>query len=204
MVLSLSDRWTDWWQDHGAGHRTLEPWEDLGHLPLKFVMRVILPQLLKEGYQVPGRRVCNASLEKGLEPLEQRLWRLGSSQPVCSCMHLLNMLWQPLLEYVETFYTGEAAPWTSVLEKHQALLILEMQGNIEQAEEPLPMDDWLRFVQQTLERCVEVTVPLDFLREVLAPLVPLSLAATRANALTLLRSPACTSRLTGKALGIHA
>ena len=116
MVLSLSDRWTDWWQEHEAGHRTLEPWEDLSHLPLKFVMRAILPQLLKEGYQVPGRRVCNASLEKDLEPLEQRLGGLGRSQPVCSCMHLLNMLWQPLLEYVETFYTGEPAPWTSVLE----------------------------------------------------------------------------------------
>ena len=86
MVISLSDRWTEWWQDHGAGQRTLEPWADLGLLPLQVVMRVILPQLLKEGYQVPGRRVCNASLEKGLEPLEQRLGGLGRSQPVCSCM----------------------------------------------------------------------------------------------------------------------
>ena len=115
MVLSLSDRWTDWWQEHEAGHRSLEPWEDLGHLPLKFVMRAILPQLLKEGYHVPGRRVCNASLEKGLEPLEQRLGGLGRSQPVCSCMHLLNLLCQPLLVYEETFWTGEASPWTSEL-----------------------------------------------------------------------------------------
>ena len=62
------------------------------------------------------------------------------------------------------------------------------------------MDDWLQFVQGTLKRLADVSVPLDLLREVLSPIVPLYLETTRANALSILRSSGCSSKLVGRTL----
>ena len=77
-------------------------------------------------------------------------------------MHVLNLLWQPLLDYTESIILEEPGSWDSCLEKHQAIVTLEMQGVIEQVEETLPMDDWLKFVQQTLQRLVDAWVRVEF------------------------------------------
>ena len=52
-----------------------------------------------------------------------------------------------------------------------------------------------------MHRLLDVTVPLEVLSRVLSPIVPLTLAPTRANAMSILRSPAWSSKLVGRALG---
>ena len=74
-----------------------------------------------------------------------------------------------------------------------------MQGVVVDAEEPLDMDSWIRFVQGTLQRLLEVKVPSGLIMTIMGSLVPLHAPATRANALHLLRSSLC-SKLVGPAL----
>ena len=64
----------------------------------------------------------------------------------------------------------------------------------------MPIDDWVQFLQDTLKRLVDVTVPLEFLRHVLSPIVPMFLYTTRANALSILRSTDCSSKFLGRTL----
>ena len=72
-----------------------------------------------------------------------------------------------------------------------------------QAEVPMSMDDWLAFLQQTVARLVDVTVPREALHAVVSAIVPQSLVPTRANAYIILRSRACTSKLMGETLGLQ-
>ena len=94
---------------------------------------------------------------------------------------------------------GALSFWTKTLALHQKALLLEMQGVVVDAEEPLDMDSWIHFVQGTLQRLLGVKVPSRLIMTIMGPLVPLHAPATRANALHLLRSSLC-SKLVGPAL----
>ena len=54
-----------------------------------------------------------------------------------------------------------------------------------------------------MHRLLDVTVPLEVLSRVLSPIVPLTLAPARANARLILRSPAWSSKLVGRTLGLQ-
>ena len=89
-------------------------------------------------------------------------------------------------------------------QQNQALVLLEMRGLIFASEETLPIDDWLVYVQDTLRRLVEVPVPRESLGHVLSAIVPMSLDPTRANAISILRSHGCCSKLVGSTLATQA
>ena len=118
-------------------------------------------------------------------------------------MHVLNMFWQPLLQYIEALANGARASWTSALAENQNLIVLEMQGIIVQPEVAMSMDDWLGFLQETMRRLVDVTVPREALHAVVSAIAPQSLDPTRANAYSILRARVCTSKLVGETLGLQ-
>ena len=171
-------------------------------VPLKFMKDVIAPDLRKLGYQVVPCKVLAGTLAAGLEPLLEvgsgRTGRHGQTT-LCSFEHFLNLLWLPLIEFLETSANGGSLAWTKTLALHQKALLLEMQGVVMNAEEPLDMDLWIQFVQGTLQRLLGVKVPSGLIMTIMGPLVPLHAPATRANALHLLRSSLC-SKLVGPAL----
>ena len=202
MALSLTERWSSWWEEHRGDTRSSSTTAELCYLPLRFVERVVTGCLRKAAFQVPSTRQLQPVLEDNLEPLVEGTCPLsGKPQKQCTVVHLLNMVWLPVLQYIEALLKDRTTPWTSTLAKHQELLILEMQGVVTQPDESMPIDDWMQFMQETLQRLVDVTVPLELLQEVLSAIVPLSLHATRANALSILRTPACSEQLVGRTLG---
>ena len=77
-----------------------------------------------------------------------------------------------------------------MLSKHAQVLILEMQGLVSEPDTPLIMDDCHVYVQNTLKRLGDLIVPRDVLCRSLGPIVPWTLAPTRANALSMLRKHA--------------
>ena len=171
-------------------------------VPWTYMRDVIHPDLKKKGYQVGLLKDLNRTLIAGLEPLQavdsREKGRHGQTT-LCSFEHFLNLLWLPLIEFLETSANGGSIAWTKTLALHQEALLLEMQGVVVDAEEPLDMDSWIGFVQGTLQRLLGVTVPSGLIMTIMGPLVPLHAPATRANALHLLRSSLC-SKLVGPAL----
>ena len=89
-------------------------------------------------------------------------------------MHVLNLVWQPLLQYIDTLANGVRASWPSGLAENQRLIVLEMQGIIVQPEVAMSMDDWLGFLEESIRRLLDVTVPRQALRAVVSAIVPVS------------------------------
>ena len=202
MRFSLAEQWTSWWLALRADESSSSSTTTLSTLPLRFVERHVKRALENEGLQVPSSRQVQTWLERDLEPLVEIVCPLsGKPQKQCTLMHMLNMLWQPILEYIECIIVGGTASWTSSLAMHQDVVILEMQGVISEPEETLPIDDWMQFVHETLRRLLDVTVPVELVRQVLSPIVPVYLNTTRANVFSILRTSACSSKLVGRTLG---
>ena len=168
----------------------------------KHFERVILPALLEEGFAVPSRRDLERALTSGLEPLQKEM--VGRNQcRLCSFHHLLNLLWQPIIDYIEALSQDAAPDWTQSLGLNQAAIVSEMQGLFPGAEESMDMDQWVELIQKTLQRLLSVHVPTRLIMQVLSPMVPLSLQPTPATALHLLRSQLC-GKLVGPALAAQA
>ena len=155
-----------------------------------YIEREVLRSLANEGFDVPGRRAVKETLEHGLKPIVRQAGPVqGAVQQArteVSFVHFVNMLWRPLLEYIEALVAGRPAPWTSKLAKHAGVLVLEMRGLVSEPDTSLIMDDWLLYVQGTIKRLVDVTVPQDVLLNVLGAIVPFTLAPARANGLSIL------------------
>ena len=64
MKQKLSDRWFSWMEE-GPMH---EVGEEGGLVSCKFLSDKILPELNKEGFEVPGRRSLSAALSEGVGP----------------------------------------------------------------------------------------------------------------------------------------
>ena len=171
-------------------------------VPWTYMRDVIHPDLKKKGYQVGLWKNLARTLIAGLEPLQavdsREKGRHGQTT-LCSFEHFLNLLWLPLIEFLEASASGDSVVWTKTLTLHQKALLLEMQGVVVNAEEPLDLDSWIQFVQGTLQRLLGVEVPNGLIMTIMSPVVPLHAQATRAHALHLLRSSLC-SKLVGPAL----
>ena len=194
---SLSDRWTSWWS------RSSSASTGSFALPLWFFEHDVRNELKQEGVRVPVRRLCEDVLCKDLEPLSERMCDVGHrSQKLVTLLHVLNLIWQPILDYVEELAEHDFA-LARPSDKSLELLHLEMAEVLPDPQAHLVMDEWIGFVQDSIHRLVDVTVPLEVLSRVLSPIVPLTLAPTRANAMSILRSPSWSSKLVGRTLGLQ-
>ena len=197
MSESLSDRWSRWLSSSGTSGTS-------GFLFLKYVEREVLRSLANDGFEVPRQRALKETLEHGLKPIVRQAGPVqGAVQQArteVTFVHFVNMVWRPLLEYIEALVAGRPAPWTSKLAKHQDVLVLEMSGLVSEPDTTIIMDEWLLYVQGTIKSLVDVTVPEDLLLNALSPIVPFTLAPTRANALSILRAHPVASKLVGHTL----
>ena len=167
---------------------------------VKFVEREILPEMVKDGFHVPTRRSTQSTLEAGLEPLPVVVnEKMGKEVRMCSFVYFLNLLWQSVLDYIESIMRDSAPEWTESLGKNHSGILSEMQGVLPGADDTLPIADWVELVRNTLSRLVSIDVPARLILKVVSPIVPLSLACTPANAMHILRS-SCCSKMVGPAL----
>ena len=152
MKLSLTERWASW-VDSAQSVRDgecLHPW----------TFERLVPELRDAGFATPVKRKLATAFHVGLlAPHEPSL----DSDLACgvSFWHLVNLVWQPLLKYIETLENleaGQEPAWTSELEVNAAALQVEMEGIVLSAAEHLSMDDWVDFIRTTIVRLVGLEV----------------------------------------------
>ena len=152
MAESLSDLWSSWVEQYAASQEaSLTRQRRKGHhmsfqclsaLPLKFVEHACVAQLGTLGCVGPSRATCQETLERDVEPLGVSACPITQREGKrVTLMHVLNLVWQPLLQYIDALANGAPASWSSGLAENQRLIVLEMQGIIEQPEVAMSMDD---------------------------------------------------------------
>ena len=88
----------------------------------------------------------------GLEPLARMEVRgTGRHRPLLiSFEHLINLVWQPIIECINAVSTDDAPEWSNALSVNHAAILSEMLGVVPCPDECLDMDTWVKFFQQTL------------------------------------------------------
>ena len=132
-------------------------------------------------------------------PSLQTIQHKGRQVKRIEFVHMVNLLWQPVLKYLEDLFAGKKVEWTKTLQVHHTTLAREMEGIVLGPQESLTIDEWVEFLQQTLFRLVGVQVPSRLINTIVSLLVPFHLEPTRANAMHLLRSSVC-SKLIGTSM----
>ena len=199
MKESLSDLWGAWVASARDAGSTCEY-----QISYHFLHETIVPALREKGFQMPSRRSCVAALTANLEPLPTR--RFGQKEKeglCCSFAHLLNLIWAPVLEYMESCVHQPAPEWTEQLDLHHSALRAEMTGVVTEADTPMDIDQFVEHLKATLTRLLQVDVPEALILSVIAQVVPWHASPTPANALHLLRSGLCC-KLVGPALAAQA
>ena len=123
-MKNMIDRWTGWLETDEILN-SLEG--DRSAVTLKYLDRTVRNELGVEGFEMPVRSRLKHALEEGLEPLPAVPSRTkqGAVVMVCTFVHFLNMLWQPVLRYLESLLSlGKAQPpeWTAGLQMNYAAL----------------------------------------------------------------------------------
>ena len=182
----MAERWSSWVAEQGSSSSTTDAYS----LTLWQLTRKVVPELTAEGFDISSRRSLEHSLTMGLPDLETLNSRGGTSK-TCSFFHFLNLLWQPILSYVEDLAKGHQPAWTKTIQTNHDALVLEMAGVVLSADTAMPIDEWHELLRDTLLRLVDVSVPLRLIKEVVSPLAPLDMETTAANAMHVLRSSVC-------------
>ena len=92
----------------------------------------------------------------------------SSDIEIYSFWHIVNLVWQPLIMYIEALAAREQPEWTCELAVNDEALQLEMQGTVLHADKHLSVDDWHRFIQTTIVGLVNIEVPERLISKVLA------------------------------------
>ena len=169
-------------------------------MTLRFFLYKILPDLQNDGFEVPSRRTCSVALAAGLEPLPKAKTSKGKEVTLCLVVHFLNLLWLPIIKFIESLTgTDDDAEMTVSLKKNNQAILNEMSGIVDSPDSTMDMDEWAEFVRTQLLKFADVHVPTRLILQIIGPLVPLSLEPTPANAMHLLRTSLCC-KLVGPAL----
>ena len=152
-----------------------------------------LPSLLVEqGLEAPPQRRVEGDALADLDPLElQSVPTIHAPTKLFSFVHFLNLLWQPLIRYINSTAEGREPAWSETLSKHQQSLIAEMEGIVPSASEILDFAEWIELIRQTLKEHLDVDVPTDVAIKVLSTVAPQTLETTPANAMHIMRSSLC-------------
>ena len=174
-------------------------------VPEKFLERHIVPALRVDGFVTCTYRNLRRFLEYSLDVPEGPQEHGGVGRPgrKYGFVHFLNLLWYPIIQHIESICKDESIVEPEGLDKHKEAILAEMSGVVSSASEVMSFDDWVQLIQDTLRRLVQVEVPIRLIAKVTSSIVPLSLDATPANAMHILRSSLC-SKLVGPTLALQA
>ena len=184
-----SDLWFGWL-------RTIGPHAVVA--PKTWVSRQLPTLLRKHGFHSPTQRHILEAAAAGLQELDEATQDLK-----LNLVHVLNLLWQPLIEYIDTLASGHEAEWTETLDRHVEALTAEMQGIVPSPGEALDFDLWVQLICQTLRDHLAVDVPHELVAHATSSVVPNPLPTTPAMAMILIRSSLC-SRMVGASMAVQA
>ena len=193
---SPTSKWTAWMeaatiadQVHGES------------IMLNFVILNIWKELKEEGFAMPPQRKLEEALTRGVEPLRQVPMKDGLQRDVklCSYTHVLNLLWGPIIDYIEAIHREEAPQWNEKLGLHKEAILQEMKGLVASPDEALEMDMFIEILRNTIKIKLNVDVPAKLILKVVGPVVPLSMDPTPSNAMHILRS-SLSAKLVGPAM----
>ena len=85
---------------------------------------------------------------------------------MCSYAHVLNLLWCPVIEYIQPICRGATPEWTKSLGLNHAAVLSEMIGIVGSLGDTLDMQMFICFIQKTLYRSLEVLVPTKLVKGV--------------------------------------
>ena len=116
--MSLSERWQHWLRCCSTSETSTHH----GALTFGYVKSVVRSSLEKEGFDVPRLCEFKEALEDGLNPIVRQATPgvHGLGMHGVSFVHFVNLLWRPMVQYLESFVAGRPAPWTSKLANTQA------------------------------------------------------------------------------------
>ena len=86
-----------------------------------------MPQLKAHGFSIPALNKLEEAVTAGIGNLQVTMFK-GSECSRLSFSHFVNLVWQPLLSYLDKLSIGEEVAWVETLEVHQTALCLEMEG----------------------------------------------------------------------------
>ena len=158
-----------------------------------------LTMLKKEGFAVPTRNTCQEDLCAGIGPLPKIDLKTNKGVPLCRLVFLINMIWRPILRFVEGLICSAKPEWSDADGRNYEAISLEMSGIVFSPDEGLTVDKWVQFISDTLQRTIGVRVPEKLITSVVSDIHPGDLSCTRANAYHLMRSSVC-ARLVGPAM----
>ena len=200
MKESLTERWYAW----------VEAAEEAGSargdsISLYYLQENLAPALAKAGLAAPSRRSLEEALASNLEPAPtQGFGHKNKEGKAYSFAHLLNLIWLPVIEFMEQCQHQPAPQWTEQLGLHHSALVAEMEGYAPGGvDTPMGLDEWVGYMKATLLRLLEVDVSEACIRSVVLSVVPFHASPTPANALHILRSGLCR-KLVGPALATQA
>ena len=152
----------------------------------------LMPEIKKEGFLVGSRRKLEDLACQGLlELLPSTDTEFHKDVKVCGFVFFLNLLWQPILSFIEGLLSDPKPQWTDGHELNYSSINLEMHGIVLAADESMALEDWVRLIAETLEDLVGVSVPHKLINKVISPVVPFEFSTTPANAFHILRSSLC-------------
>ena len=169
---------------------------------MKFMREHVLGDLAKQGFEVPFSRALQETLTSQLAPLPVGRWKKHDAA-TCSYGYFLNLFWVPLLEYIEDVCNDAQPEWSKSLETNHSAIVAEMDGIVLGPAKTMDMASWIEHRQSILQRILHVHVPTRLLEKVVAPIVPLTMEPTPANALLILRSSLC-QKMVGHAMAVQA
>ena len=98
--------------------------------PTRWMMFSLPSLLVEQGLEAPPQRRVEGDALADLDPLElQSVPTIHAPTKLFSFVHFLNLLWQPLIRYINSTAEGREPAWSETLSKHQQSLIAEMDGD---------------------------------------------------------------------------
>ena len=186
-MTSLTDRWSAWVAKH-QGEDPDEP--DVLHL--NPFLQTLYEDLKKQGFKIPQKNLVEEHLTSGIEGLPAAPHpKSRGNNLVITWLHFLNMMWQPVMLYIESLFKDPACTMDPQVKMNETALSLEMQGIVNSPEDHMPLDDWVELIQKYLLKYLDVLVPVAHIMQVVSCVAPLCLEPTPANAMHLLRSSVC-------------
>ena len=189
MKESLTERWYAW----------VEAAKEAGSargdsISLYYLQENLAPALAKAGLAAPSRRSLEEALASNLEPAPtQGFGHKNKEGKAYSFAHLLNLIWLPVIEFMEQCQHQPAPQWTEQLGLHHSALVAEMEGYApDGVDTPMDLDEWVGYMKATLLRLLQVEVPEALILKAMSSMMPFHASPTHANALHLLRSGLCS------------
>ena len=195
-MKSLSDRWSSW-ETRFEEEKGLTNMEN--HINRYWMDKVAIKDLVEDGFAVPTSRDAQDAWAIGLEPLPVYGEGRGRSAPMVNYVHLLNLVWQPVLLNFEILCKNEAPVKHNKIATNEMAVSMEMVGIVDSPEEVMPLEEWVEFLKNEILKHVGVDVLDKLILQVVSPFAPVIVPCTPANAMHLLRSSLC-SKLVGSAL----